>query len=153
MNIRGFTLLMTLLYITATLSIGLGVGLLVMGELGLSGTGRESQRAFYAADFGAECALYWDLNGHKFPYNNNDALSDVSINDGCGGTGFIAVESSPNTYTFSVFMENSACANVTVQKLPQNQAIFVARGYNQSDGSMCPAPGGRTFERGLQITY
>lgn len=42
------------------LSIGLAIFELTVRELDLSSTANESQYAIYAADSGAECALYWD---------------------------------------------------------------------------------------------
>lgn len=43
------------------LSIGLSLFNIVQKELILSGTGRDSQFAFYSADGGVECAMYWDI--------------------------------------------------------------------------------------------
>ena len=60
---KGFTLLFAVLVSSLILAIGLSVANLTIREIQLSGTGRESQFAFYAADTGSECALYWDIKG------------------------------------------------------------------------------------------
>ncbi len=142
---------MTLLYITAALSIGFAVALLVMGEVGLSGTGRESQYAFYAADFGAECALYWDL---KHP-NTAESVFAVppptlpySVSISCGGFDWQAIYTDPNKYLFFSSLDNGTCVNVTVEKLQGGGARITALGHN-----ICPPQTGRQIERGLQVSY
>ena len=51
---QGFTLLFSLLFVSVTLAISLGISDLVISQIELSGTGRNSQFAFYAADSAAE---------------------------------------------------------------------------------------------------
>ena len=68
MKPRGFTIFFAVLVASLSLAIGLAIYELLVRELDLSQTARESQYAIYAADTGAECALYWDnkaplLNG------------------------------------------------------------------------------------------
>ena len=43
------------------LSIGISIYNITLKELILSSYGRNSQFAFYAADTGLECALYWNI--------------------------------------------------------------------------------------------
>ncbi len=57
----GFTLFVALIVSSLLLSIGLSLSNIILKQLIFSGSGRESQIAFYAADSGAECALYWDV--------------------------------------------------------------------------------------------
>jgi hypothetical protein len=58
---RGFSLLFAVLTGSLVLAIGIAMAGIASKELTLSSIGRESQFAFYAADTGSECALYWDL--------------------------------------------------------------------------------------------
>ena len=60
---KGFTLLFAVLVSSLILALGLSIANITLKEVALSGTGRESQFAFYAADTGTECALYWDIKG------------------------------------------------------------------------------------------
>ena len=60
-NSRGFVLLFSILLASIVLSMSLGAFNIALKDLLLSATGRESQFAFYAADAGAECAVYWDV--------------------------------------------------------------------------------------------
>ncbi len=62
-NIRrqaGFTLFVALIVSSMLLAIGFSLSNIILKQLIFSSSGRESQLAFYAADSGAECAMYWD---------------------------------------------------------------------------------------------
>lgn len=62
-NKRGFTLLFAVLVSVLVLAVGASIISIALKQVILSGAGRESQYAFYAANTGIECALHWDLNG------------------------------------------------------------------------------------------
>lgn len=57
---RGFTIFFAVLVGSLALAIGLSIYELLVRELELSQVATQSQFAIYAADTGAECALYWD---------------------------------------------------------------------------------------------
>ncbi len=57
---RGFTLFISLIVSGLILAIGFSIGNIILKELSLGSSGKNSQIAFYAADSAAECALYWD---------------------------------------------------------------------------------------------
>lgn len=150
-NGAGFTLLMTLLYITASLGIGFGIALLIAGEVALSGTGRDSQFAFYAADFGAECALYWDLKHPGFAasvFTVPPATNPFTIR--CGGNPSLEVTytASTNLFTFSTGLDNGTFVAVSFKRLDGGGAEIIARGHN-----IPPAQLGRRVERGLKVEY
>lgn len=63
---RGFTLLLATLTASLLLLLGASIFGLIKKEVILSSLGRDSQFAFYAADSGAECALYWDFRQNLF---------------------------------------------------------------------------------------
>lgn len=63
---RGFTLLLAALVASIVLSLGSSIFLIAKKQVTLSSLGRDSQFAFYAADTGAECALYWDIRHSAF---------------------------------------------------------------------------------------
>jgi len=60
---KGFTLLFAILVSILVLAVGASIISIAIKQVILSGAGRESQYAFYAANTGVECALYWDLHG------------------------------------------------------------------------------------------
>lgn len=57
---KGFTLFVALIVSSMLLAVGFSLSNIILKQLIFSNSGRESQLAFYAADSGAECALYWD---------------------------------------------------------------------------------------------
>ncbi len=57
---HGFTLFVALIVTSLLLAIGFSLSNIVLKQLIFSQSSRESQIAFYAADSGAECALFWD---------------------------------------------------------------------------------------------
>ncbi|MDP4020966.1 MAG: hypothetical protein Q8P58_02930 [Candidatus Adlerbacteria bacterium] len=97
---RGFTAFFAVLVASLALAIGLSIYELLIRELELSQTARESQYAIYAADTGAECALYWDLN-----YSDSDGSAfatsslDTSVGSGmtCNGQNIVIGAAPLNT--------------------------------------------------------
>jgi hypothetical protein len=63
---NGFALLFSVLTASLVLSVGLAILNLTLKEFVLSSQIRDSQFAFYAADAGLECALYWDLKHPEY---------------------------------------------------------------------------------------
>jgi hypothetical protein len=59
----GFVLLYAVMTSTIVLAVGVSIISIALKQLTISTLGRESQYAFYAANTGAECALYWDFHG------------------------------------------------------------------------------------------
>jgi hypothetical protein len=57
----GSTLILALLVASILLSVGFGLSNIATKEIKLSSIGSESGAAFYAADAGIECALFWDI--------------------------------------------------------------------------------------------
>jgi hypothetical protein len=60
---RAFVLLYAVMTSTIVLAVGVSIISIALKQLAISTLGRESQYAFYAANTGAECALYWDFHG------------------------------------------------------------------------------------------
>ncbi len=57
---KGFTLFVALVVSSMLLAVGFSLSNIILKQLIFSSSGKESQLAFYAADSGAECALFWD---------------------------------------------------------------------------------------------
>jgi len=170
MNQRGFTIFFAVLVASLALAIGLSIYDLLIRELDLSQTAKESQYAIYAADTGAECALYWDLN-----YNGSDSAfaTSTASNEPTSGidcnTQDVAAEAvalntwpetadaSNATTVFQVSLvpgsTNSPCAIVTVEKTAANPGdpsatTIVSRGRNT-----CNTGAPLQLERALEISY
>lgn len=71
-NKKGFTLLFAVLVSTLVVSIGATIISIALRQTILSGTSRESQFAFYAANTALDCAHYWDTIGA--PGTNNSSF-------------------------------------------------------------------------------
>jgi len=128
MNIkqRGFTLLLAALISAIVLSLASAIFSIAKKQVTLASLSQQSQYAFYAADTGAECALYWDVRDSYFA-----TLTPVGVTPVCdtatlfpGGPPHYptpATYSSPSsgpeyTTTFALQLQNGNCANVTVIK-------------------------------------
>ena len=87
---QGFVLLFAILISSVVLAVGMGMYNITLQELQLSKVGRESQKAFYMADTGAECAFYWDrkypgFTDSVFAYFGESKVLDNTIDIKCGG--------------------------------------------------------------------
>ncbi len=168
---KGFALLFAVLAASLLLSIGLSIFLLTVKELALSSYTRDSQFSFYAADSGAECALYWDLKqnqsvGGTFATSSYyGGVSPYQIN--CGNTTVALVlgptDGSDATTTFAMPLNDvpgqSYCALVIVSKSDPNHTgisstNISSSGYNICDSSANPAWGNQNLvERTLYVSY
>ena len=133
-NKNGFTLLFAVLFVSATLALSLGLSNLIIGQIQLSGSGRDSQFAFYAADSGAECATYWDR------FNNSFSTSSAS-NIVCAGQSR-SVGGAP-TSSFNLDFTNGSCVSVGVDKSNPAETIITSIGHSPCNG--------RRVERGLEV--
>lgn len=87
-NNSGFTIFFAVLVASLALSVGLVIYDLLIRELALSQMATQSQYAIYAADTGAECALYWDLKYNSVsPTDADGSAFATSSNYVSGGTG------------------------------------------------------------------
>ncbi len=80
-NKTGFTLTFAILVSTLLLSLALSMASLTLKGLALSSIGKESRSAFYAADGGIECALYWDVHG-RYINPSQYVTPAISVSDG-----------------------------------------------------------------------
>lgn len=117
---KGFTLFYAVLTASLLLAIGIAIFNITFKELILSSGARESANAFYAADTGLECALYWDLrhgslSSPAFGFYGDSLASGLvgywRFEDGSGS--LLAVDSSGNgnTGTLNNMDGNTAWTN------------------------------------------
>ncbi len=142
---KGFVSLIALLLANVFLLIGMSVFAISIKELSLSFGGRESTFAFYAADGGMECALYWDIQQEAFA--TSSPATDVTCNAtvaavtqlGGGASNFEFSFGSDNTYP---------CVNVTVTKRVDMVTEIISRGRNN-----CDLTDPRRVERAWRVIY
>lgn len=90
---KGMALLLAIIITTAALSLALGINSLLIGQLKLGQSARDSQIAFSAADAGKECALFYlwratDSPGTSFwspvnPCNDQGVATSTSLTRLC----------------------------------------------------------------------
>lgn len=141
----GFAILYAVLVSSILLAIGLAIFNITIKELLFSSLGRESQFAFYAADTGAECALYWDFVGDAFATSSSSNIECANtIISGMGGNGYDV----PSVFTLNLAPE-PYCAKVFVTKSENpSQTKIESRGYNT-----CDTNNPRRVERAIRVTY
>lgn len=85
---RGVVMLITLTVVTIVLILLAGIMSIATKQSLLSSLAIESQKAFYAADTGIECVLYWELAyglGFQFATSSDSSPDGPSARDFCAG--------------------------------------------------------------------
>lgn len=137
---EGFTLLLALIVANTVLVVSLGVYSIIIREIELSGLGRESQMAFYAADSGIECVLYWDIKKKAISTTTPTTIKCLGQSPSAGGS-LIS--------SFKLNFSNGACVKVVVNKTNPVVTQTDSYGYNFD----CDLSRPRKVERGVRITY
>jgi hypothetical protein len=156
---KGFTVLFAVIVSALVLAIGISIANITLKQIIISSSGRESQIAFYAADSGAECVMYYDLNEQAFATSSDseDVFLLGEIN--CFGTPATIdhiedARSATSTVELKYGIGNNFCAVVEIGKHDTNadgysdKTIIQSRGYNT-----CDKDNPRRLERGLEIKY
>jgi len=155
---RGFTLLLAALVSSIVLALGTSIFVLAQKELTLSSTGRDSQFAFYAADTGAECALYWDV---RFGYFGTTTPTENPTCDGQSITAAGRPSSYPscsqpgNPMTFQ-FSPNGYCVAVSVSKCVDSstqalKTVVHSDGFSTNCASVSTSPS--ALQRSVELHY
>jgi hypothetical protein len=165
---KGFTLLLASLIASIVLALGTSIYTLASKEVTLSATGRDSQFAFYAADTGAECALYWDartdIHPNTFATSSGASHAPSLTCDGANPPPAITIQSSTASAATSTFEINlfsnvtggPYCADVTVSKwLDQStnseRTVIQANGYSVGCTTIQTAP--TALQRSVELVY
>ena len=136
-----------------------------------------SNRKFFAADIGSECALYYDKDFYStvgtptFPASGSSGNSTMLCDSGNANNVPIHPSCNNGVCNFFVsYINNSqSCASVTVTKTltgsdPANPVLdsngnisydtkIVSKGYNSGGGSDCTVSGTGYTERELELNY
>jgi len=155
---KGFTLLVAILITSVFLIVSFAVINVALKQLILANSAQESQYAFYAADSGTECAVYWDLKNTTSSFDPSTPGS-ISCNGQTITTGSQTVPTVPTqpsliggggSNTTSIFSIDftKGCVIVRVTKAPSGMTTVNSRGYNT-----CSSTAIRRFERGVTLTY
>ena len=169
---KGFTIFFAALVGSLALAVGIAIYDLLVREIALSQIASQSQYAVYAADTGAECALYWD-----FHYTDSDQSAFATSSAGGGasagqgvicngqdifvatnnilGTGSdlsVVKDISSAKTTFYVSMGTSPTDPYAMVEVSKNgnpsQTTIISHGYNRYD-----AKGVVKVERTWRVSY
>jgi hypothetical protein len=147
----GFTLLYALVVVGLLLTVGSSIFGIMIKELKLAQFGQESQTAYYAAESGVECALFWGLTENVFVVGGIFECNRDSANgDNAWNTASICVS---DVCTFRINFREDAedvhypCALVTVNTSAP-ETVVQSRGYNT-----CADNFPRRVERGVQAVF
>lgn len=137
MRNRGFTLLIAIIIMGTLLLIAGGIVSLAVRQAFISSSGRESQAAFYAADTGLECALYWDVANPS----GQSAFSPFSSSQiSCNNQTALVGGTDQSTFSFN-FLPDPYCAVVTVAKSGDGSGITASDASgNGNTGSLVGDP-------------
>lgn len=155
-------ILYSILVSTVIITIGLAVLEVMVQQLTLTSTERDSQIAFYAADTAMECALYWDIPQDVYNFQTGTGAG-TRCNNFSPTVTKTSIAGTPKEYDFNfdVSLPNNSCAHVLVQKFTYGTApellattTISTRGYNTPYTTSCTAAvSPRRLERGLRVTY
>lgn len=148
-NEKGFTLMLAALIASVVLALGTSIFSLAQKELALSSVGRDSQFAFYAADTGAECALYWDIRFQLFPTTTPSAKNLTCDNEQKTTT---AQNIDGDIVSSFEFEPNGYCAKVNVTKSDTNPRTKIhVDGYNTTCANIQTSS--HALERSVDLKY
>jgi len=146
----GFTLFISMIVMGTLLLIATAIVGLALKQSLISSSGRESQYAFYAADSGIECALYWDIkNPSGVSAFSTTTGSTIFCNRDANNLGnqWTVGGSETSVINRINFLPDPYCAIVTVTKSPNGDTTVESLGYNTC------ASGSRRVERAVRATY
>jgi len=166
---KGMTLFIAVTIMGILLFISFAVVNITIKATLFASSGRDSQFAFYAADSGLECALYWDSQFDSFSTSTAGLISCAGTNNiTTGSQNPISGTSTASriggggdlnpTSVFGFIMNQGSnsvphCAVVTVYKYYAGSPLVLktyikSRGYNT-----CDRNNPRRLERGVEVTY
>ena len=151
MRNQGFTLFIAIVVMGVLLLIATGIVSLAVRQTLIANYSHESQHAFYAADTGIECALYWDVqNPSGTSAFSTSTGSTIFCNRDVNNPGNEWVVGGADTSVINSidFLPDPYCAIVTVIKVADGSTRIESLGYNTCDPS---EP--RHVERAVRATY
>jgi len=164
-NNKGFVILFAVVLSSIILTITLGVANISLKELNFSTSVRATNDAFFAADTGAECALYYDIVGTQSFSGliNPFGVPSSQVNTYCAGTDVDLNNGSSNPtsegpwifYLHSIGQSGQACARVSLSRdttVTPNITTIISKGYNIGD-SFCASSNPNRVERQIELTY
>lgn len=161
----GVALLFSILITGVLFVIALGTTEIAVNQSNFNTSTRKSNEAFFAADTGSECALFFDKDPLNFPLLGPSKLTEIS----CGGNASfpLIAETDGSTYNdFKFVIPNidgtNSCAKILIQKRdggidpitlkPTVNTRIISKGYDYGDNK-CFSSSPSLTERQLELNY
>lgn len=156
MKNKGFTIFVAVIIVGTITFVAAGIVSLAVRHLQIANASESSQHAFYAADSGIECALYWDVrnpSGQSAFSTTTGTLINCNRDTNNLGNQWVVGGNVSGLSTINRinFLPNSYCAIVTVNKayvLGVLRTTIESKGYNT-----CDLTNPRRVERAVRATY
>lgn len=152
---RGIAIYIAVTITAVLVLVSFAIVNLAIKQINISAISRDSQSAFYVADSGIECALYWDLKNPSNPGQSAFATTttqSINCDNAAIGVTHTVDANGFGTTTFQVlFPPNPYCTNVDVAKyyIGSVRATKIeSRGYNS-----CSTTNSRRVERAIVVNY
>ncbi|MCC6198613.1 hypothetical protein IT401_00090 [Candidatus Nomurabacteria bacterium] len=147
---QGFALLYTVMVVSLILTIAISISDISYKQGILSSLAKDSQAAFYEADAGVECAMYYDLTAGFFPVGTTVDMAPQVLP--CAGRPHaLSIAESSTDYFVYVPRTNfntEPCFSMVINKLTEApQTVIEGRGYNRCDQNV------RQVERAVRVRY
>jgi len=161
---KGFAMLFTVLVVSLMLAIGLGISDLTYKQTVLSSLARDSQAAFYQADSGVECGLYYTQNGPgggdfspqllATPINPGDSSAPGTLQCGNNTVSLVGNQSSTGLFVYQEVaadgssLNTAPCYSITIDMVTDpNKTSISSRGFSTCVNTA------RQVERGLEVIF
>jgi hypothetical protein len=155
---KGFVLLFAMMISAIILAVALGGMNIAENEVAFSISGKDTNDAFFAADTGAECAMYFDRPTVNEAFGTLATPQTATSLVCAGNTVTIAAGPPTEKWTFNlndIGNGGGSCAMITVDKTNSLNTTpptieISSIGVNESN---CGSLSGNYFERELDVTY
>ncbi len=152
-NKKGFVMLFAVVISSMILAIALGISDIAMKQFQFSNSLKEANQAFFAADVGVECALYFDAMtpsayGELNPPQPTECAGNV-----------VDVSSVDVSWSFSLVglgADGKSCANVSFSRFNTPPFVtIVSSGYslNADNTNTSCLSSSLSLERELRVNY
>jgi len=140
----GFALFVAIGVASILLLISIALTNVAFKQILIASSAKESQKAFYAADNGVECVLFWEAVNPTRPGESAfSPLQSQSIT--CGDDTFTVGGANQSNFT-ATFDSFGTCVEVTVDKT--SGTSIESRGRNS-----CDTNNNKRVERGIRVEF
>jgi len=143
-------MLFTVLVISIMLTIALGISDITYKQSILSSTALDSQLAFYQADSGVECGMYYDVTQGQFP---RGTTVDNAPNQLVCGNNTVSKDLTQSSTDYLVYTEDSTASNQACYSITFDKTTDPVKNTVSSRGYSTCGVSAQQVERGLSVTY